>query len=283
MLGYNGKLVKRKSKMITECIIVSKEIDNKFILAKNRDRAYNPKIEIIHTIIDGVEVAYLHDITTDWSEGMNEFGIGLVNSALMVGHDEAEHKIVKKGGKPSKDGVRIRKVLTQKTLKDALKVVLSKNGTNDGIKGHTFLSTPKYMVSVEQTSQHSPEVKLQNVENPIVRTNHGHMFTDAGYTHGYKYLSSKMRKVSAEKQIDKVEDWKEIAAAMRKEFFKQDSHLNMKRDTKEMWTSTQTVLNLTDRIFQLTYFKDKVEEFKGVITKLPEGYTPKIKIEIIAV
>jgi hypothetical protein len=283
MLGYNGKLVKRKSKMVTECIIVSKEVDNKFILAKNRDRAYNPKIEIVHTIIDGVEVAYLHDITTDWSEGMNEFGIGLVNSALMVGHDEAEHKIVKKGGKPSKDGVRIRKVLTQKTLKDALRVVLGKNGTNDGIKGHTFLSTPKYMVSVEQTSQHSPEVKLQNVENPIVRTNHGHMFTDAGYTHGYKYLSSKMRKVSAEKQIDKVEDWKEIAAAMRKEFFKQDSHLNMKRDTKEMWTSTQTVLNLTDRIFQLTYFKDKVEEFKGVITKLPEGYTPKIKIEIIGV
>jgi hypothetical protein len=283
MLGYNGKLVKRKSKMVTECIIVSKEVDNKFILAKNRDRAYNPKIEIVHTIIDGVEVAYLHDITTDWSEGMNEFGIGLVNSALMVGHDEAEHKIVKKGGKPSKDGVRIRKVLTQKTLKDALRVVLGKNGTNDGIKGHTFLSTPKYMVSVEQTSQHSPEVKLQNVENPIVRTNHGHMFTDAGYTHGYKYLSSKMRKVSAEKQIDKVEDWKEIAAAMRKEFFKQNSHLNMKRDTKEMWTSTQTVLNLTDRIFQLTYFKDKVEEFKGVITKLPEGYTPKIKIEIIGV
>jgi hypothetical protein len=283
MLGYNGKLVKRKSKMVTECIIVSKEVDNKFILAKNRDRAYNPKIEIVHTIIDGVEVAYLHDITTDWSEGMNEFGIGLVNSALMVGHDEAEHKIVKKGGKPSKDGVRIRKVLTQKTLKDALRVVLGKNGTNDGIKGHTFLSTPKYMVSVEQTSQHSPEVKLQNVENPIVRTNHGHMFTDAGYTHGYKYLSSKMRKVSAEKQVDKVEDWKEIAAAMRKEFFKQNSHLNMKRDTKEMWTSTQTVLNLTDRIFQLTYFKDKVEEFKGVITKLPEGYTPKIKIEIIAV
>jgi hypothetical protein len=269
--------------MITECIIVSKEVDNKFILAKNRDRAYNPTLEIVHTMIDGVEVVYLHDTTTDWSEGMNEYGIGIVNSALMVGHDESEHKIVKKGGKPSKDGARIRRVLAKKTLKDALKVVLAKSGTNNGIKGHTFVSTPKYMVSVEQTSQHSPQLKLQNVENPIVRTNHGHMFTDAGYTHGYKYLSSKMRKVSAEKQIDKVEDWKEIAAAMRKEFFKTDSHLNMKRDTKEMWTSTQTVLNLTDRIFQLTYFKDKVEEFKGVVTKLPEGYTPKIKIEIVSI
>jgi hypothetical protein len=52
------------------CVIVSKEVDNKFILAKNRDRAYNPSIEIVHEIMDGVEVAYLHDLTTDWSEGV---------------------------------------------------------------------------------------------------------------------------------------------------------------------------------------------------------------------
>jgi hypothetical protein len=50
-----------------------------------------------------------------------------------------------------------------------------------------------------------------------------------------------------------------------------------------MWTSTQTVLNLTDRIFQLTYFKNKVEEFRGVVNKLPDGYTPKIKIEIVGI
>jgi len=87
-----------------ECIIVSKEINNKFILAKNRDRAYKPTIEIIHTLLNGVEVVYLHDTITDWSEGMNEFGIGVVNSALLVGRDESEHKIVKKGGKPGPDG-----------------------------------------------------------------------------------------------------------------------------------------------------------------------------------
>ncbi len=36
---------------LNECIIVSKEINNKFILAKNRDRAYNPTLEIVHTQI----------------------------------------------------------------------------------------------------------------------------------------------------------------------------------------------------------------------------------------
>ena len=57
----------------------------------------------------------------------------------------------------------------------------------------------------------------------------------------------------------------------------------MKRDTKEMSTSSQTVMNLTDRILQITYFKDKVEEFKGINKKLPEGYQPKITIEVISI
>ena len=80
------------------CIIVSKSIDGSKILAKNRDRAYKPSLEFVHTIIDGVEVVYLRDTVTDWSEGMNEYGVGLVNTALMVGYDENEKKIVKKGG-----------------------------------------------------------------------------------------------------------------------------------------------------------------------------------------
>jgi hypothetical protein len=263
------------------CIIVSKEVNDKFILAKNRDRAYNPSLQIVHTIIDGVEVAYLHDLVTDWSEGLNEKGIGVVNSALLVGHDEAEHQIVKKGGKPGPDGDKMRNIIKQPTLKDALKATITYKGKSGlALKGHTFISSPKQMISIETTSKHKPDIKLQNVESPVVRTNHGHMFTDAGYTHGEKYLSSKMRKISAEKSIDKVEDWREIAPAMRKEYFPKRPFLNMKRDTEDMSTSSQTVMNLTDRILEVTYFKDKVNEFKGIKTNLPKGYIPKIKIEI---
>jgi hypothetical protein len=268
--------------MINECIIVSKEVGDKFILAKNRDRAYNPSLEIVHTIIDGVEVAYLHDLITDWSEGLNENGIGVVNSALLVGHDEAEHKIVKKGGKPGPDGDKMRNIIKQPTLKQALKASITYKGKSGlALKGHTFLSSPKHMISVETTSKHKPDIKLQNSESAVVRTNHGHLFTDAGYTNGEKYLSSKMRKISAEKSVDKVDDWKEIAQAMRKEYFPKKPMLNMKRDTKEMSTSSQTVMNLTDRILQITYFKDKVKEFKGINNQLPKDYQPKIKIFII--
>lgn len=270
-----------KKTPIQECIIVSKEVGDKFILAKNRDRAYKPKLEIVHTIVDGMEIAYLHDLVTDWSEGMNANGIGVVNAALLVGHDEAEKKLVKKVGKPGPDGDKMRTIIKQPTLKDALKATLTYKGKSKlSLKGHTFISSPKHMISVESTSKHKPDVKLHNTESPVVRTNHGHMFTDAGYTHGEKYLSSKMRKVSAEKTVDKVSDWTEIAAAMRKEFFPKESQLNMRRQAKDMFTSSQTIMNLTDRILEVEYFESKVESFEGVRTELPDGYEPKIQIRV---
>jgi len=263
------------------CIIVSKEINDKFILAKNRDRAYKPVLEIVHTLLDGVEVAYLHDITTDWSEGMNEFGIGVVNSALLVGHDEAEHKIVKKGGKPGMDGVKMRNIIKQKTLKDAIKSCLMFKGKSGlALKGHTFISSPHHMVSVETTSKHTPDIQTHNIKHPVVRTNHGHVFTDAGYTHGIKYLSSKMRKISAEKTIERANDWTDVAPAMRKQYFESESQLNMRRNTKSMFTSSQTIMNLTDKILQIELFQSKVQEFKGINNQLPKGYKPKIRILI---
>jgi hypothetical protein len=266
---------------LIECIIVSKEVNDKFILAKNRDRAYKPKLEIVHTIIDGIEVAYLHDMITDWSEGMNANGIGVVNSALLVGHDEAEKKLVKKVGKPGPDGDKMRNIIKQPTLKDALKACLTYKGKSKlSLKGHTFISSPTQMISVEATSMHKPDVKKHNILSPVVRTNHGHTFTDAGYTHGEKYLSSKMRKIEAEKTVEKVNDWEEIAAAMRKEFFPKESQLNMRRQTDTMFTSSQTIMNLTDRILEVEYFESKVESFEGVRNELPDGYTPKIEIRV---
>ena len=106
--------------LLNECIIVSKKFGNDMVLAKNRDRAYKPLIEIVHTFINGVEVVYLHDITTDWSEGMNEFGIGIVNASLMIGFDEKEKQIIAKTGKKSEDGLRIRYALGQKDIKESL-------------------------------------------------------------------------------------------------------------------------------------------------------------------
>ena len=55
----------------------------------------------------------------------------------------------------------------------------------------------------------------------------------------------------------------------------------MRKDTPKMWTSSQTIMNLTETILEVNYYDHKIKSFKGIINKLPKGYTPKIKIIII--
>jgi hypothetical protein len=263
--------------LINECIIVSKKFGNDMVLAKNRDRAYKPEIEIVHTFINGVEVVYLHDITTDWSEGMNEFGIGLVNASLMIGFDEKEKQIINKTGKKSQDGLRIRYALGQKTLKEAIKSVIKFDG---GVKGHTFVADPNNLITIEMTSKHTPVVKQQNPSKLYVRTNHGLAHPDAGYTEGPDYKSSVVRRASARAVIGKLKDWRDELKALRANRFSNDNVNNMSRNTDKMKTTSQMQLNLTKRIFTLNYFGNRVEGFKGIRNQLPSDYIPKIKIII---
>ncbi|MBC8388792.1 MAG: hypothetical protein H8E13_12180 [Actinobacteria bacterium] len=87
---------------------------------------------------------------------MNEFGIGIVNTALFVKRDEKEKKL-KKSKKQSKDGVRIREALGKDNLKDAIKSLLTYHG---GVRGHTFVGNGKQLVLIEYTSTVHPVVKI---------------------------------------------------------------------------------------------------------------------------
>jgi hypothetical protein len=263
--------------ILNECIIVSKQFGNDMVLAKNRDRAYKPEIEIVHTLINGVEVVYLHDITTDWSEGMNEYGIGIVNSSLLVGYDEKEKSIISKTGKKSQDGERIRHALGHKTIKEALPEVVKYNG---GVKGHTFIADPKHLVTIEMTSKHKPVIKQQDPSKLYVRTNHGLAHPDAGYTEGPDYKSSVIRRASAKSVMDKIKNWEDELLGLRTNKFSHENPNNMSRDTDKMKTTSQIQLNLTQKIFILNYWADRVENFKGIRQELPSDYMPKIKIQI---
>ncbi len=69
---------------LNECTVAGVRLSDGIVLAKNRDRGYTAEMEMVHEILDDVEIAYWHDVDTDWSEGINEFGIGIVNSSLHV-------------------------------------------------------------------------------------------------------------------------------------------------------------------------------------------------------
>jgi hypothetical protein len=264
-------------KLLNECIIVSKKFGNDMVLAKNRDRAYKPEIEIVHTFINGVEVVYLHDVTTDWSEGMNEFGIGIINASLMVGFDEKEKQLIAKTGKKSEDGLRIRYALGQKNIKQALKAVVRFDG---GVRGHSFVADPNHLVTVEMTSKHRPVIKQQNPNDLYVRTNHGLSHPDAGYTEGPDYKSSVIRRATAKVAIDRLKDWRDELKALRTNKFSHSNPNNISRDTDKMKTTSQMQLNLTQKIFTLNYFGDRIESFKGIRNELPSDYIPKIKIRV---
>ena len=62
---------------------------------------------------------YIHDKLTDWSEGLNEYGIGIINASLAVDFDEKEGDLAKqnldkgKAPKVSHDGLKIRTALSK--------------------------------------------------------------------------------------------------------------------------------------------------------------------------
>ena len=218
--------VDAKDTNLNECVVAKVNVDGKTILAKNRDRGYTADIEIIHELIEGVEVVYLHDKLTDWSEGMNQYGIGIVNSSLTVNFDEKEGKLAKqnldkgKAPKVSHDGLKIRTALSKSKLSEAIKSVVTFVGEDDkdvGVKGETIIANTKYAFLVEMTSKHLPVITKVDDRKVVVRTNHGIEYPDTGYTSGVKRTSSISRKDIATKELEKIKSPSEVLDVLSKQ------------------------------------------------------------------
>jgi hypothetical protein len=264
--------------IIEECIVVGGAMHGDNYLAKSRDRNYTPHMKIYRDLLDnGLEIVYMHDEDTDYMEGMNSEGIGIVNAALLVGDDE---KAVK-GKIKSTDGKIMRAALECTNLKDCIQTLISTDG---GIKGHTLVASPDAMYSIEMTSKHNPiisKVKDPNSKT-TVRTNHGVKHKGAGYTLDRKpddYLSSRIRQATAEVQVAGVEDFEDVAPALARQPFDKDSNYNMNRKTDNMSTTSQCAMNLKRKTFNFYYFPSHCE-FLGVVDKTPEDYESRIGIKV---
>lgn len=280
-------------KPLNECVVATIHLDGETFLAKNRDRKYNPEIEIIHELIDGTEVMYLHDKLTDWSEGMNEYGIGIVNASLLVHYDEIEADLMtgkfdfdkeKKGVQPSYDGLKIRHALSMNKLSKAIKSVVEYAGEDKkdvGVKGMTMIANPKHSFVIELTSEHLPVIKKIDKPKVTVRTNHGIAYPDTGYTGGIKRKSSLSRMEVAEKELEKLTNPADILPTLSKQWTK-DPFLNpYRRDNRfDMHTTGQIMMNLDELKMYVTWDQEH-SKFEGYINRLPEGYKPKIELELL--
>lgn len=285
--GFNQQILEsvnenNSTEMVSECVISAKRLnidgDDTFVVLKHRDRNYKPILSIVHTVVNGMEIAYLRDETTLWSEGMNSAGICIVNSALAVDADENMAKLAKKADtapKFAKDGERILKALTMNNVDDASFFAKNFKG---GIQGHTIITDGEEVYTMEMTSRHKAVVTRMDGMDLIVRTNIGLIHPDAGYQSGVGKKSSEVRRIKSEEMLSMAETPEEMLSNMREQPFAKNSQLNPRRSTSNLSTSTQLLLNPKSLEFHLVLIKGQYEEFRGVVSQLPLDYEPQIKI-----
>jgi len=267
-----------KEEQVDECVAFSKKFGDDVVIGKNRDRNYNPNLKVVRELNGyGVEVCYVIDQDTDWSEGMNSYGIGLVNSALFVKRDEKDFDKAKKKKAMSKDGERIREALGKKTLK---KVVDSLVKFKGGVKGHTIVSDGKKVVVIENTSRTKPLVKIHNIDkSSIVRTNHGIEHPEQGYQRGPDKLSSQLRMKNAMDIIDKTDDYKKVFPSFYNHTQNKGAKYDLVRAQNKLWTSSQVMMNLNKREMTL-YLIPGAVKFLGIENTLPKDYKSKLNLKI---
>ena len=269
------------------CVIASMYLDGQSILVKNRDRKYKAEVEAIHELRDGVEVLYIHDLGTDWSEGLNEYGIGITNATLMVNQDEREGVGIKKRRNSiSYDGAKIRHALSLTNIESVLSYLTdykNKKSQHNGLKGITFVSTPETKYVIEGTTKHSPICVEVNLYQTVVRTNHGIYYPGAGYSSGIKKESSVSRLEIAERELSKVNKLEEVLDTLAGQYI-DNNFLNPYRrlSDHEIFTTGQILTNLSKLTLE---YKADIQfcDFVGYKRLLPEGYDSKLKFELLDV
>jgi len=283
-----NEVIHNTSTTLNECIIAHTVLDDKVILAKNRDRAYTPSISIVRELVNDIEIVYILDKDTDWSEGMNSNGVGIVNSALMVVADENEKKNIKSNGNVGPDGGKIREALSKPTLSKVIQSVTNFKGNgNFALMGHTFICNTKHSFSIEVTSKHKPAINRLDKNNNHVRTNHGYNYENAGYTDGPNKVSSDSRWKLAHYALKQSKKQSDILDGLSG-YYPVDMRNNPYRDktkvtnpTKKdvLSTTGQLLMNLTDLEFVVRMDKNN-SNYLGIVDNTPSNYTPKILIKV---
>ena len=272
----------KAQKRLDECIIVGGCIGNNFILAKNRDRKFLPTIEIVRKLSkSGIEMVLMYDKRTQYVEGMNQFGIGIINSTLLNEEDSQAE-----GGYNNRQGNIIHRALCSRSLDEAIGILSTHSG---GIEGHTLIADPLRMYHVELTRGKSAYVEqLDPKTGWDARTNHGIHYSEAGYMprDGMIYMSSNYRKAMAEIELNNADSPSKVMSLLRQQHNDPQSHLNMHRrvpkeaeDHGGFMTTNQIAMDLSDLHFYFHCYTNFCD-FQDIKDLTPEDYDAQIKITV---
>ena len=163
-------------------IAVKKFKDVGFIGVKNRDRNYKPNVNIKQSFRNDNERILLWDETSKWTEGVNKHGICILSAATATKKDEkvgldTESSVIYKP-----DGKAIRVALLEKTIKDALNVLIKSE-----LSGNTFIFNKNECILMESGYTDGTRsgdefiYKTQTIKESAARTNHGLLLPQLGY------------------------------------------------------------------------------------------------------
>lgn len=236
------------------CIVIGKHFpDYGWVAIKNRDRNYIPEISFKRKTADGVEILLFWDDITQYCEGFNSAGVGILSASLMVFDDEKE--ITTRAKTPSKDGKKIKKALQYTNVKAAVMSLIKQK-----LPGNTLVFDQDHMILLEgawelnggyAAGDYQYKVREIPKDQIVVRTNHGILLPWAGYQRKpdndaatMSRISSESRRLIAEKIASKAEFPEEILDQLTKDFT-HNGQLNALRTTssrKKMRTTSQNMI-----------------------------------------
>ena len=164
------------------CIIAAKFFpETGWVGVKNRDRNYVPEISFGFSKEGKIDRLLFMDNMTQYMEGMNSKGIGVLGTSLMVIDDE--EVITTRSNSAKSDGKKIQSALGEATVEKVAQAVIDEELTGCTIvfdDERCFLieacinSDKKYYYDMEEIDQ----------KKGIARTNHGIWLEWAGYQYG---------------------------------------------------------------------------------------------------
>lgn len=182
------------------CIILAKYFPGiGWAGAKNRDRKYIPTLDFLIEDVGDVERCMMHDEITGYKEGINSYGVSILNTSLDLGEDEIE---VEKGlAKSSPDGKYISEALLQKDPLDAVKVLVKRK-----LVGCTIVFNKDDCYLIEASDQDGTKpyeyvVKKISKKNTVARTNHGIYLDWAGFQRDSSNKEERLDRLSSESRL----------------------------------------------------------------------------------
>lgn len=228
---------------------------------KNRDRNYVPDISFKETKAGDNTVLYFWDDITQYCEGINSAGIGVLSASLMVLDDEKE--ITVRSSTPSKDGAKIKAALRHGDIDAvAMSLIKAKLPGNTIICNHDTCYLLEGCWKPGGYSDEDYDFKIRKIpqNETIARTNHGVWLPWAGYQpegrqshspgpgHSMSRISSESRLLIAKAVVDAANSPEDMIDGLTRRYVDNDQ-LNAFRttgDRKKMRTTAQIMLEPRD-------------------------------------